>query len=87
MRYQEVYDALHTWPFQPFTLQLSNGQSHTVRHPEFALLTRNSVVIGVPVTPDNIPDRLVQCDLLHVVSIEPANGVLKKNGKPKRKKK
>lgn len=85
MRYQDIYDALHTRPFQPFRLQLSNGQAHTVRHPEFALLTRHSVVVGIPETSQDVPDRLIQCDLLHIVSIEPANGAVKRNGKPKKK--
>ena len=74
MRYQELYDVLHKVPFQPFRIQLSNGQSHVIRHPDFAWLTRHSVYVGLPSGQDEVPDRGIQCDLLHVVAIEPENG-------------
>lgn len=74
MRWQEMHEILHRTPFDPFVIQLSNGQSYTVRHPEFAALTRTSVFVGLPPGRKDVPDRMVQCDLLHVVSIEPANG-------------
>lgn len=81
MRYQEVYDALKRQPFQPFRLQLTNGQSHVVKHPDFAWLIRSTVFIGVPSGEDEVPDRAIQCDMLHVVAIEPVNGA--KGKKPK----
>jgi len=74
MRFQELQDVLRKQPFEPFRIQLSNGQTHEVRHPEFAALTRTSVFVGVPAGRDDGPDRLVQVDLLHVVAIEPVNG-------------
>lgn len=74
MRYQEVYDILHHKPFQPFRLQLTNGQSHVIDHPDFAWLTRTSVLVGISSGDDQVPDRFTQCDLLHVVAVEPANG-------------
>jgi hypothetical protein len=74
MRFQEIQDALRKQPFEPFRIQLSNGQAHEVRHPEFAALLRNSILVGVPSGKDGVPDRFVQCDLLHVVAIEPVNG-------------
>ena len=82
MRFQEVYDTVHKQSFEPFRLQLSNGQSHEVHHPDFAFLTRNSVYVGIPSGDDAVPDRAIQCDLLHVVAIEPVNG---KAGRSKRK--
>ena len=80
MRFQEVYDTLHRQPFQPFRIQLTNGQSHVVRHRDFAWLTRTSVFIGLPSGDDEVPDRALQYDLLHVVGLEPVNGA-----KPKRR--
>lgn len=74
MRFQEIQDALRKQPFEPFRIQLSNGQAHVIRHPEFAALSRNSILVGVPSGKDEVPDRFVQCDLLHVVAIEPVNG-------------
>ena len=74
MRRQEVRDALRKQPFEPFRIQLSNGHSYDVRHPEFAALTRSSVHVVVPSLEEDDVDRMVQCDLLHVVAIEPING-------------
>ena len=74
MRHQELYDVIHRRPFEAFRIRLTDGQSHTVRHPDFAWLTRGSVYIGLPSGDDQVPDRAIQCDLLHVVSIEPAFG-------------
>jgi hypothetical protein len=33
-------------PFQPVRVTLSSGQSYEIRHPEMALLTRTSLLIG-----------------------------------------
>ena len=74
MRTQEVQDALGRVPFEPFRIHLTNGQQFDVRHPEFAALTRSAVFVGAPGGEDGVPDRMVQCHLLHVVSIEPVNG-------------
>jgi len=82
MRYQELYDVIHRHPFEAFRMRLTDGQSHTIRHPDFAWLTRGCVYIGLPSGEDEVPDRAVQCDLLHVVSIEP---VTVRNGRRTRR--
>ncbi len=74
MRMQDLQEALRKQPFEPFRIQLSNGQSHSVRHPESAGLTRSSVFVGLTSDDDEVPDRMVQCDLLQVVAVEPING-------------
>ncbi len=74
MRLNELREVLRKQPFEPFRIQLSYGQTHEVRHPEFASLTRTSVYVGIPSKRDGMPDRAVQVDLLHVVAIEPVNG-------------
>ena len=83
MRYQEVYEVLHKSPFQPFRIQLTNGQSRLVRHPDLAWLMRTSVLIAHSSGHDEIPDQFDQYDLLHVVGIEAVNGA-KRNGRRKR---
>jgi len=81
MRYQEIFETLHKLPFEPFRLQLTNGQSHEVLHKDFAWVTRSTLYIGIPSGDDEVPDRAIQCDLLHVVAVEPLNGSrAKKNG-------
>jgi hypothetical protein len=74
MRFQEVQDALRKQPFEAFRILLTNGDSYVVRHPEFAALSRTSVLVGIPPRGDDVPDRFAQVDLLHIVAIEPTNG-------------
>jgi len=81
MRYHEIYDVLHKSPFEPFRIQLTNGQSYVIHHPDFAWITRSSVLIGIPSGEDEVPDRFNQYDLLHVVGIEPVDGAKTKRRK------
>lgn len=74
MRLSELKAVLGKQPFEPFRIRLSNGDEYVIRHPEFALLTKTSVFVGLPSRREGIPDHAVQVDLLHVVTIEPANG-------------
>ena len=72
MRWQELREVLGKQPFDAFRVRLSTGQAYEVRHPEFAAVTRTSLFIGSPTeNGDDAPDRMVQCDLLHVVALEP----------------
>jgi hypothetical protein len=74
MRLDELRESLREHPFEPFRIHLTNGMVYEVRHPEMALLTRHSVHV-VELTKSGKPtDRVVKCDLLHVVAVEPANG-------------
>ena len=61
-------------PFQPVKLTLSSGQSFEICHPEMALLTRTSILIGTEVAEDGIPAEFEIISLLHVASMEPVNG-------------
>lgn len=74
MRLQEVQEALRREPFQPFRIHLTTGKTFDIRHPEFAAVTRSSMFVGKSSGDDEVPDRMIQCDLLHVVALEPING-------------
>ncbi len=76
MRQQEIRDTLRKEPFQAFIIHLSNGMKFEVRHPELVALTRTSVLVVVPTDPPVETDRIVQCDLIHVVALEPAIGTI-----------
>ncbi len=39
---------LHSRPFVPFRIHVSDGGLFDIRHPEMLLVTRHSAVIGVP---------------------------------------
>ncbi len=85
MRHPELYSALHKSPFRPFRIQLTNGQSHDIPHPDFAFLTRSSIIVGLSSGDDDIPDEHIECDLLHIVALEPMNGAKRRNDRPRKK--
>lgn len=70
----EVRKALREHPFEPFRIHLTNGMAYEVRHPEMALLTRHSVHVVELTKSGKATDRVVKCDLIHVVALEPVNG-------------
>ena len=61
-------------PFQPVRVTLSSGQTFEIRHPEMAMLTRTSLLIGVDVAEDGVPAEFKILSLLHVTAIEPLAG-------------
>lgn len=85
MRFNELYSVLHKSPFKPFRIQLTNGQSYVIQHPDFAWLKRTSILIGLSSGDDEVPDEHTECDLLHVVAIEPVNGRRQRNGARRKK--
>ena len=73
MTVQTFREMLSHRPFQPAKLTLSSGQSFKIRHPEMAILTRTSILIGVDVAQDGVPTEFKIVSLLHVTSIEPVS--------------
>ncbi len=71
MTVQTYRDLLAARPFQPFRLVMSSGQSYEVRHPEMAMLTKTSILVGIDEADDGVPAEFKICSLLHVTSIEP----------------
>lgn len=71
MTVQTFREMLARRPFQPVRLTLSSGESFEIRHPEMALLTRTSLLIGVDLAEDGVPAEFRILSLLHVTSIEP----------------
>jgi hypothetical protein len=65
-----VREQLRRLPFVPLRIQMSDGSSYEIRHPDFANLTRRELVIFSPQTAGELPERMTFCDLLHVTRIE-----------------
>ena len=65
MNAETVREFLARQPFQALQVHLSNGEIHQIPHPEFAMLLRSTLVIGVPDS-----DRVICCALLDIASIE-----------------
>jgi len=68
---QTFREMLSRRRFQAVKLTLSSGQAFEIRHPEMAMLTRTSILIGTGVAEDGIPAEFKIVSLLHVASIEP----------------
>jgi hypothetical protein len=73
MTLQTYRELLTQRPFKPFRLVLSSGHAYEVRHPEMALLTRTSMLVGIDVAEDGVPAEFKICSLLHVTAVEPLN--------------
>ncbi len=71
MTVQTFRDLLAQRPFKPFRLVMSSGQSYEVRHPEMAMLTRTSILVGIDIADDGVPAEFKICSLLHVTAVEP----------------
>jgi hypothetical protein len=71
MTIQTFREMLARRPFQPVKLVLSSGQSHEIRHPEMAMLTRTSILVGTDLAEDGVPAEFKIISLFHVTAIEP----------------
>ena len=60
-------------PFEPFRLEITNGEYVDVRHPEMAILTRSSIVVGHGAL-EGVADYVLEYSLIHIVKIAPGNG-------------
>jgi len=74
MTVQTFREMLARRPFQPVRVTLSSGQAFEIRHPEMAMLTRTSLLIGVDFAEDGVPAEFKILSLLHVTAIEPMAG-------------
>ena len=65
MNAEAIRDLLKRQPFRPFVIHLSNGETYEVRHPEFAILLKSTIVIGYPDS-----DRIGIASLLHINNVD-----------------
>ena len=63
---QRIRDLLKATPFVPFTITMSSGAKHDVRHPENAFLTKHFLII----VDDDEEDRVRDLYLLHVAALD-----------------
>ena len=82
MTLQTFRDLLSQKPFKPFRLVLSSGQTYDVRHPEMAMLTRTSMLVGTDIQDDGVPAEFKICSLLHVTAVEPLTVASSQSEKP-----
>ena len=85
MTHEELQQAAHRQPFEPFRVVLTTGTTYDIRHPELIMVGRRSAIIGITNEPgETAYDHTIKVDLLHVVGIEelPATVPPSKNGPP-----
>jgi hypothetical protein len=66
----EIKELLNAQPFKPFRIRMSNGQAHEVLNHDMALVSRNSVDIGLHPDSEGVAERFVRCAILHITEIE-----------------
>ena len=72
MRPEEFKELLTARPFVPLRIHLTDGKTYDILHPEFVLVLRQRVDIGIPDDPvTGILERVEHCSLLHIVRVEP----------------
>jgi hypothetical protein len=69
----DVIQALQKRPFEPFRLEVSDGTTYEVRHPELVMVGLGALIIGVPAAgaPKPIYERVETVSLGHVVKLIP----------------
>jgi hypothetical protein len=67
----DVLQALRKRPFEPFRIEVSDGTTYEVRHPELVMVGLGSVSIGVPAAgaPQPIYERVETVSLGHLVKL------------------
>jgi len=56
-----------------------------VSHPDFVLVSRATIAIGIDASNGDVPDELVYCDPLHITRIVPLRRAAKTGTKRDRK--
>lgn len=69
----DVSQALGKRPFEPFRIQVSDGTTYDIRHPELVMVGQGAVIIGVPAAGQARPiyERVETISLAHVVKLLP----------------
>lgn len=77
MKLEQLRDAMHAAPFQPFTIHTADGRSVHVPHPDFIALTGNGRT-AIVASPKNVSPSYLLIDLPLIAQLEiqgfPPNG-------------
>ena len=71
MRPEKIREALRAVPFRRLRVFLSDGSSHEIPHPEFAVVSAHQLVIASEPNREGVPRRTTAIDPIHVTRIEP----------------
>ena len=85
MRPAQIRDHLKTEPFRPIRVHISDGSSYDIRHPEMAFVTTTQLMIALKMSTEDLPDKVIFCDPVHITRIEPLDGARPRRRKTRRK--
>ena len=72
MRPDDLLEFLRRRPFEPFRLNLSDGTTYDVRHPEMMMVGRSRALIGIAAAEQPfVFDKVDSVALLHITRLEP----------------
>jgi hypothetical protein len=75
MRSREILELQREHPFPGYRVYLTDGAQYEVRHPEMMMVIRDRVFIAIPPKRgEDVPEKSVYCDPLHITGMEPLNG-------------
>ena len=64
MNVEAIRESIVRRPFEPFEIVMSSGETHVVKHPDFAILLPSRLVVTDPVT-----DRVAILSLIHITEV------------------
>ena len=69
---REIYDAVHTQPFEPFRLVATDGAASDVTHPDLCIVGLRLTLLLNPAREDpQLFERTIRIDILHIIGMEP----------------
>lgn len=68
---EELLDYLRRKPFVPFRIHMNNGRTFEVRHPEMAMVTFDSIVVGIHQEGEELPRHSRTLALMNIDELEP----------------
>ena len=72
MTAEDLVEILEERPFVPLLLHLSDGRTHTIRHPEMTIVSQDLVAIGITTDASSrVAERITHCSISHIVEVQP----------------
>jgi hypothetical protein len=76
LSHTEIREVLRQQPFEPFRIEVSDGTTYDIRHPDMVLPTYTALHIGIPGKEGY--ERAAIVSLVHVVKLMPLTENAKK---------
>jgi hypothetical protein len=71
---RDILRKLKATPFQPFSVDISDGASYDIVEPIHAYVALTEFAVGIEVDETGVPTRSIYIAPNHVTRIEPING-------------